>query len=50
METGEVKTWGDNNYITGGEPVFIAAPDAKEEDDGKLHSYEQKSLKGTAIV
>ena len=37
MDTGETKTWHEPGAFAG-EPVFVAAPDAKDEDDGVLLS------------
>ncbi|CAG9785436.1 unnamed protein product [Diatraea saccharalis] len=36
-ETGEVKTWSEADCYPS-EPIFVSAPDAKEEDDGVLLS------------
>ena len=34
MATGETLLWHDADYIAVGEPVFVAADDARSEDDG----------------
>ena len=37
MKTGETNIWKDDEYFTS-EPVFVADPDAKKEDDGVILS------------
>ena len=48
METGETKVWSEHGAYPG-EPVFVAAPDAEDEDDGVLLSIVLDGERGTLV-
>ena len=49
METGETKAWSEDGAYPG-EPVFVATPDAEDEDDGVLLSIVLDGTRGTSYL
>jgi carotenoid cleavage dioxygenase-like enzyme len=49
LESRSAKAWTEEGYFPG-EPVFVAAPGATEEDEGVLLSVVFDSSKGTSFL